>query len=60
MAAGVTKIKASILDKNLSIKYRELLQYIYIELRWQLRGVNVTLILAVIKVYIPPFNRAAA
>ena len=58
--AGVTKIKVSILDKNLSIEYREPLQCIYIELGWRLRGVNMILILAVIKVYTPPFNHAAA
>ena len=38
MAAGVTKVGASILNKNLSIEYRELLPRIYIEPRWRLSG----------------------
>ena len=39
-AAGVTKVGASILDKNLSVERKEPLPRIYIELRWRLSSVN--------------------
>ena len=38
MVVGVTKVGASILNKNLSIERRELLPRIYIELGWRLSG----------------------
>jgi hypothetical protein len=40
MVVKITKIKASILDENLSIECRELLLYIYIEFGWRLSGID--------------------
>ena len=40
MAAGVTEVEASILDKNLGVERREPLPRVYIELGWRLSGVN--------------------
>ena len=64
MAAEVTEVEASILDKDLGVECREPLLCIYAELWWRLSGIDrragVNFGGKLTKVYAPSFNCAAA